>query len=181
MISLLPRHTIHKKENLLNVLTIQRFNHSFSFFKKEGIFMDKHTVNLLEECSLGCNMAVASLKQLQQSISSTDFRQLAENYIQAHMKLGKEVDAKLAELGRGSKSPSVPTSLFSHTMSEFKLMSKREDSQIAKLILDGCNMGIQTISKAISDNPNASLESVQLADYLIKTEEDLIGEVKVYR
>ena len=42
-------------------------------------------------------------------------------------------------------------SAFSKMTTEMKLMMKDDSSQVAKLVMDGCNMGIQTLGGYIND------------------------------
>ena len=142
--------------------------------------MENHTVKLLNECSTGCRIALSSLKQLQRYATAPGLRTLIEYNINRHICLRNEADSLLGQLGRSGKSPCPGTALFTWTTSEMKMMMKKEDSQVAKLIMDGCNMGIQTLSKAINQYSDASMESVSLADCIIKTDETLLEEMKQF-
>ena len=143
--------------------------------------MENHTVRLLEECSTGRKIALNSMKQLQRYTDNTRLRKLLEDYILKHTLLNNESDALLGQEGRKRKEPGPGTVLFSWTTSEIKMMVNREDSQIAKLLMNGCNVGIQTLSAAINQYANASAESFSLADCIIKTEENFMGELKQFR
>lgn len=142
--------------------------------------MQSDTIKLLEECSSGCKIALNSMKQLQRNITNSHFRKLVEDYIGKHTNLENEANALLGEQGRSGKDPSLGTTLMSWTMSEMKMMLKKGDGQIAKLMIDGCSMGIKTLSKAINQYSKASEQSFSLADCIIKAEEDFLGEVKLY-
>ena len=50
----------------------------------------------------------------------------------------------------------------------------------AKILMDGCNMGIQSICGFRNQYAGASRESMDLADRLIRTEEALRDEMKAY-
>ena len=54
-----------------------------------------------------------------------------------------------------------------------KMMMHNEASQIAKIMMNGCNMGIQTIKENITKYKTASEEAVKLAQKLIKVEEEM--------
>lgn len=142
--------------------------------------MENHTVKLLEECSTGCRIALNSLKQLQRYATAPGLRNLIEYNINKHLCLRNEADSLLGQLGRKGKSPCMGTALFTWSTSEMKMMMKKEDSQVAKLIMDGCNMGIQTLSQAVNRYSDASMESISLADCIIKTDENLLEEMKQF-
>ena len=57
-------------------------------------------------------------------------------------------------------------SAFSWLSTEMKMMFKDDNNQIAKIMMNGCNMGIQSISEDINKYSNASSESVSLAKSL---------------
>lgn len=142
--------------------------------------MENQTIKLLEECSSGCKIALNSMKQLQRNIANPHFRKLVDDYIGKHTNLENEANSLLGQYGKSEKDPSLGTTLMSWTMSEMKMMVKKGDGQIAKLMIDGCSMGIKTLSQAVNQYSNASEESFSLADCIIKAEEDFMGEVKLY-
>lgn len=139
------------------------------------------TIQLLEECSSGCRMALSNMKHLQKNIENSHFRKLVDGYITSHTRLKREADALLGEQGRNAKEPNPSASVFSWGVAEMKMMVKKDDSQIAKLMMDGCSMGIQTLSHALNQYAHASLESISLVDCIIKKEEDFLEEAKQFR
>ena len=60
------------------------------------------------------------------------------------------------------------------------MMMHDDDHQIAKLMMDGCNMGIQSVSEYLNKYAGASKEAVAKAKELIKIEEDFMKEMKEY-
>ena len=61
-----------------------------------------------------------------------------------------------------------------------KLMLHDDSSQIAKLLMDGCNMGIQSIGKFLNEYEEASSESRSLAKKLLHMDEQLMKELKPF-
>lgn len=61
---------------------------------------------------------------------------------------------------------------------EMKMMFKDDNNQIAKIMMNGCNMGIQSISEDINKYSNASSESVSLAKKLVKAEENFMRDLE---
>lgn len=47
-------------------------------------------------------------------------------------------------------------------------------------MMDGCNMGMQTMGEKMSQFPQASKEAGALAKKLMKTEEEFLSEVKEF-
>ena len=69
---------------------------------------------------------------------------------------------------------------FSWLSTETKLIMKNSDNQITKVLMDGCNMGIQSISEEMNKYPEASKEAKKLADKLVRLEEEFMQELKSF-
>lgn len=69
-------------------------------------------------------------------------------------------------------------SAFSWISTEMKMMFKDDNNQIAKIMMNGCNMGIQSISEDINKYSNASGESVSLAKKIVKAEENFMKDLE---
>ena len=69
-------------------------------------------------------------------------------------------------------------SAFSWLSTEMKMMFKDDNTKIAKIMMNGCNMGIQSISEDINKYSNASSESVSLAKKLVKAEENFMRDLE---
>lgn len=84
------------------------------------------------------------------------------------------------EAGVSEKDPSPVASASSWITTEMRLMMKGDCHQVAKLMMNGCNMGIQSIAKCQNECKDASWEARQIAEGLIHTEEDFMGRMKEF-
>lgn len=142
--------------------------------------MTEQTLDLLDQVNTGCKMAINSMKQVKEYIVDDKLKNLINSYTDEHERLEKETGDQLARYGKSEDKPGLMASAMSWITTEAKLMIKDDARQIAKIIMDGCNMGIQSVSEYLNKNENASPESIHLAKRLIKTEEDLMGEMKQF-
>lgn len=142
--------------------------------------MTEQTVELLDECSSGCKMAINSMKQILDFIKDEKLEKIIRSYTEKHQKLERETGEQLNEYGRDEEKPGLVASAMSWISTEAKLMINGNAAQIAKIIMDGCNMGIQSIGKRINECISASEESISLAKRLVRTEEDLMLEMKQF-
>lgn len=142
--------------------------------------MKEQTLDLLDQVNTGCKMAINSMKQVRDYIVDDKLMNLINSYTDEHERLEKETGDQLARYGKEEEKPGLMASAMSWISTEAKLMIKDDARQIAKIIMDGCNMGIQSVSEYINKYENASPESLHLAKKLIKTEEDLMGEMKQF-
>lgn len=60
------------------------------------------------------------------------------------------------------------------------MMAKDDNKQAAKIMMNGCNMGIQSITETMHQCKDASNESMSLAKKLVRTEEEFMGEMKKF-
>ncbi len=142
--------------------------------------MEDHTIRLLQECSQGCKMGIKSLNQIVEYISDSKLRQIVDQYKAEHRKIEAEADRLLLWHGQDSKPPEKIASAMSWFTTEMKMMMQDDDKQAAKIMMDGCNMGIQTICGFINQYGGASQSSVGLAKDIVKMEEQFRDELKAF-
>lgn len=142
--------------------------------------MDEQTRKLLEECSIGCKMAVNSLDQITGYIKDSDLKKLVENYISRHKDLEAEAVKALQNSGNDAKDPGALSSVFAWFTTEMKLTFNDDNTRIAKLLMDGCNMGIQTLGERMNTLNQADSSALALARKIIKAEQDLMKELQAF-
>ena len=142
--------------------------------------MDKHTQRLLEECNSGCKMAIGSMEQIIEYVQEDRLRTLLEDYKEKHLELEKESTDMLRGCGKSEKEPGVMATAFSWFTTEIKMLLQDDSKQVAKIMMNGCNMGIQSISEYMHEFSGASKEAQALAERLVRMEEDFMKELKQY-
>ena len=70
--------------------------------------------------------------------------------------------------------------LGSWIQTEMKLMINNDTHRIADLLINGCNMGIKSLSEYINKYKDASNESMKLARNLVKLEQEFMNELLAY-
>ena len=104
-----------------------------------------------------------------------------EKYCSRHKELEAEVSKMLLRAGQPEKEPGVMVSTFSWMTTGVKMMTgEDENKQAVKIIMNGCNMGIQSITEALHQCKDASSESISAAKKLIRMEENLRDDVQKY-
>lgn len=140
--------------------------------------MDEQTRKLLEECCSGCQMAVESFRQVQEYVKDTELKQLISDYTEKHRRLEEESASLLKESGNPEKSPGIMASAMSHFTTDIKLTLNSGNTQIAKLLINGCTMGIKTLGEKSNQYGQADKKALTLAERIIRTEEDLMKKLK---
>ena len=142
--------------------------------------MSTSTKDILGQISVGCHMAIDSTEQIMEHVTNDRFKELIGKYRDDHEKLKAEVEQRLRNHGIEIPTSGVMAKAFSWMSAETKLMFNDTDREAAKLLMDGCNMGIQSISEYINDNPDACETCKQYAKRLVSLEEDFMQELKPY-
>ena len=142
--------------------------------------MEDHTIRLLQECSQGCKMGIKSINQISEYVSDQGLKKIIEKYRGEHLRIESEADHLLRSHGQESKESEMMATAMSWLTTEMKMMRKDDDKQAAKLMTEGCDMGIRTICGFINQYAGASNSSMGLAKDLVKTEEQFRDEMKAY-
>lgn len=141
---------------------------------------EKQTIELLKECSSGCKMALDSMDQILEYVEDEVLRHTILDSRREHEQLEKKTGELLRKYGKQEKEPGLAATAFSRITTDVKMMMNGGNCQIAKLLMDGCNMGIQSISECRNQNPEASSEASGLAEKLIRAEETLMKDLRKY-
>lgn len=143
--------------------------------------MDEKTIKLLEECSKGCKMGLDSIGQIRDFITEDeDLKKVIDRYDEKYRTLDEETRKLLSQAGEPDKEPGMMAVAFSWMTTEMKLMLKGDRKQVAKLMMDGCNMGIQSISEALNENREASEQAKTIARKLVKALEEFMKDMKEF-
>ena len=143
--------------------------------------MNEHTSKLLTECNYGCRMALESMQKILEYVEDDGFRHLIIQYMEKHEKLEKESADLLSNEGKEQKEPGAVANAFIWLTTEMKLMIKDGNHQIAKILMNGCNMGIQSISKCLNECCcHLENDAEKLAKKLIHVEEEFMKELEIY-
>lgn len=142
--------------------------------------MDSDTVCLLQECDAGCKMATESMEQIAKYVSNGELSDVITKYNKEHIRLGEEAHQLLNSAGEESKEPNPMAKAFSWFSSQMKMMIKGDAHQAASILIDGCNMGIKTLSEHKNQCRNADAKSVALCEKLQKVEKEMMEELQAF-
>ena len=148
---------------------------------KGDFFMpNDDTIKLLRECSAGAEMAIASINDVIPYAKSDAIKQLLDDYLKKHQSLKDEIAQKLATYHDDEKSPHPIAKAMSWTKIHVSLLVNSTDQEIAKLMKDGCNMGIKSLKEYLQQYLAASSDAKKLADRLITIERDFYDALNHY-
>lgn len=142
--------------------------------------MQDDTIKLLKEVDAGCKMAIDSIDRVEGFHMGPDMAHVTECYKQKHQALQQEVTKMLHDYGETGKEPNMMASAMSKTSTQVKMFMREDNHQAAKILMDGCNMGIQSVGEYLNKYKAASSASISVAKSLIKTEEDFMCDLKKF-
>ena len=140
--------------------------------------MNKDTVLLLKECNSGCKCATNSMEQVMPFLKDkAELRTLIEHYNDRHIKIGDECHELLNKIDLDEKDPPSIVKAMSWISTEVKLLMNDTASRIAGLMVDGCSMGIKSLSGYLNEYSEASEDSRHLTRKLIDLEQEFMNEL----
>ncbi len=141
--------------------------------------MNNDTITLLKACNSGCKNATDSMEQVMGLLDDQKLKTLIRDFNDRHIKIGDECHQLLNDCGYDEKDPSPMAKVMSFISTEVKMLGTDNDTKkAAEIMMDGCNMGIKTVSACMNEHSLASSESRALAEKLIALEQQFIDELK---
>ena len=157
------------------------FTRNGSILKKERRYVkmkNKDSIKLLRECNSGSKMAISSIRDVLDDIEEEKLKRLLENYIHKHEEYGEELHALLSANEVSAEEPKHSAQMMAKMVTGMKLMANRSSAQIANLMIDGCNMGVKSISKYQNQYKDADRESIEFSEELVKIEQHMANGLR---
>lgn len=142
--------------------------------------IEQDTIRLLRECDAGIKMGVSAIDQVLKYVNDEDLKQHLQDNMNKHIELKDKINGILNEYHDDGKEPNPMAKGMSWIKTNVKLAVNESDEVIADLITDGCNMGVKSLGKYLNQYKAADEESKNLTKHLMKLEEDLAKEIRIY-
>ncbi len=142
--------------------------------------IEQDTIRLLRECDAGIKMGISSINEVLPHTYSGELRGLLSDCRYEHEQLDSELRALLDEYGDRGKNPNPITKGMSFIKTEAALLVSEGDNTIARIMTDGCNMGVKSLSKYLNEYTCADERSKSIAKRLIDSEERLSKDIRAY-
>ena len=136
------------------------------------------TAKLLKECDAGTKMAISSINEILEKVEDSKLNEILTHSRNAHEQLESEIHSLLNYHEEDQKEPDPKGMSFIKT--NFKMGMNESDTTVAELITDGCNMGIKSLNKYLNQYKMADEISKKVTEKLIRLEEDLRKDLRIY-
>lgn len=138
------------------------------------------TEKLLQECDAGTKMAVTSIDEVMDKVTSSNMKSLLEETKDHHSKLGNEIHSLLISHDTDEKDPSPIAKSMSWMKTNMNMYMDKSDETVADLLTDGCNMGVKSLNRYLNQYKAADKKSKELCTRLISIEEQFCKELSQY-
>lgn len=142
--------------------------------------IENDTIKLLRECDSGTKMGIKSISDVIDKVESEDFKKILNDSKLKHEKLENEIQDELIRFNDDGKDPSMMLTGMSKLKTNIKIGLDDEDSTIAELIIDGCNMGVKSLNKYLNEYKAAEEYAKDITKKLINTEQRLSEDLRDY-
>lgn len=142
--------------------------------------LNQDSICLLKECDAGCKMATESMEQILDYVSDERLKEIIKKYNKEHIDLGEEIHQLLNQQGEESKEPNPMAKIFSKISSDIKMMVNADAHQAASILIDGCNMGIKSLSEYKNRYKEADMKSVSMCEKLQHIEKEMVNDLQVF-
>ena len=139
---------------------------------------EEHTIKLLKECDSGAKMGVDSFELVLKYIKNEELRNIINETRLDHLDTLTKIKEQLNIYSSEGKDPNMIISEMSKIKMKLELSFNDSDSKIAKLMIDGCNMGIKALSEYKNKYYDADQKVIEICQRLITKEENLSKELR---
>ena len=142
--------------------------------------IEQDTIKLLRECDAGIQMGVDSIDDVLNRVKSEKMREFLSKCKKEHQELDAEVQELLEKYRDDGKDPNPVAKGMSWMKTTMKMAMDDSDATIADLMVDGCDMGVKSLSRYLNQYEAADEVSKDICKRLIKLEEKLGKQMRDY-
>ncbi len=142
--------------------------------------IENDTIKLLRECDAGAKMGITSISEVIDRVESEDFKKILNNNKLHHEKLENEIQQELIRFKDDGKDPPLMATGMSKIKTNIKIGLNDDDSTIAEILTDGCNMGVKSLNRYLNEFEAAEEFAKDITKRLINTEERLAVDIRDY-
>ena len=138
------------------------------------------TIKLLRECDAGIKMGVTSIDDVLQYVGAESLKKILIESKKSHQALQSEIEELLNKYNDEGKNPNPFVQAMSYLKTNMKLKMNESDHTIASLMMKGCDMGVQSLSKYLNQYKAAEEKAKDICSRLIDVEDSLSKDMRAY-
>lgn len=137
-------------------------------------------VELLNYIHQNSEMGKNTIKQLIDISQDEEYKEMLQSQLEEYKMIYDTTDEKIKELNKQAKDINVFSKASTYVMVNLNTLVNKTPSHISEMLIQGSTMGIIDITKKIKEYPNADKEILEIANKLLKLEQNNIEECKKY-
>ena len=142
--------------------------------------IESDTIKLLKECDAGIKMGIKSINDVLKYVGSESLKNLLIISKKKHEVLKKRIESILKDYHDEGKEPSAFLTAMSWLKTNVKLTLNESDKSIASLMIEGSDMGVQSLSKYLNQYKAAEEKVKAITKELILVEEELSKDLRMF-
>ena len=142
--------------------------------------VEQDTIRLLRECDSGIKMGITAIDEVMDHVKGDNLRGILHDSKSESQRLQCDLQKVLDDYHDDGKEPNPIVQGMSWVKTNWEMMMDGTDSKIAELMMDGCNMGIKSLSRYMNQYKAADERSKDIAKRMISSEERLSKDMRHY-
>ena len=142
--------------------------------------MRDDTIHLLGDCTAGIELALSTMDGLLPDIKDRALRQRLRESMQDHQHLRRQTVSMLRQYGAAEKNAGAVAKGLSWLRTNTRMAMFGDDTTAAYLVADNCDTGVKTLCRSQNRYCMANQAAVELAQALIRCEEQLSMELRPF-
>lgn len=142
--------------------------------------IERDTIRLLRECDSGVKMGITAIDEVIGHVKGAGLKNTLSDSKHESERLLTDLQKVLHDYKDAGKDPNPMVQGMSWVKTNWEMLIDGTDSKIAELMMDGCNMGIKSLSRYMNQYKAADERSKDIAKRLISSEEKLSADMRTY-
>jgi len=142
--------------------------------------IEQDTIKLLRECDSGVKMGISAIDEVIDHVKSDRLRTILKDSRSESRRIETDLKNVLNEYHDSGKDPAPVAKGMSWLKTNMKIQMNECDSTVSELMIDGCNMGIKSLSRYLNQYVSADERSKDLAKRLVNNEERLSYDMREF-
>ena len=137
-------------------------------------------IELLNYIHQNSEMGQNTLNQLIGIVEDNSFKEVLQSQFNEYKKIFDLSEEKIKKQNKEPKEINTFSKISTYMMINLKTLTNKSPSHISEMLIQGSTMGIIDITKKINEYNSADKEILDLADNLLKFEQNNIEELKKF-
>lgn len=142
--------------------------------------VERDTIRLLRECDSGVKMGITAIDEVIDHVKGRGLQSILRSSKSENERLQTDLQKVLDDYHDDGKDPNPVVQGMSWVKTNWEMLIDGTDSKIAELMINGCNMGIKSLSRYMNQYKAADERSKGIAKQLISSEEKLSADMRQY-